>query len=171
MATSSEKSWARRLQRGRGEGAGDQRALMDVRRCMDSGDDLRAFLLSEGATVNVAALVWELSPPAEEDDPLLFVVIEAPSPRILATLADNDDSPATDAAEVVRRVVPVEPGWAVDPMQPVKSVCGVLVDGFGWEVTLEPFRTRVQYSLNDDPLDMGARLRDALDRGWDAVSA
>ena len=171
LKKSSEKNWARRLQRARGEGASYQRALLDIRHCVDSGDDLRAFLLSEGATVNVSAFAWEVSPPAEEDEPLLFVLVDAPEPVLLATLADDDESLAIDAGDAVRGVVPVEAGWTVDAERPVESVCEVLVGGFGWEVTLEPFTTRVPYSLRDDALVMGGRLRDALDRGWERASA
>lgn len=99
------------------------------------------------------------------------MLIEAPQPVLLATLADDDESPAADATDAVRGVVPAEAGWSADIDRAVESVCEVLVDGFGWEVTLEPFSARVPYSLHDDPLVMGGRLRDVLDRGWERVSA
>ena len=167
MTSNREKRDARALQAARGDGASYSRALHDLREWVAEGRDPVALVLAEGGTIKVLVIAWEVSPPVDEDESLLFAVVQVDGPAVVATSADDDSAPVVDVEQAVRSVVPVDPEWHVDRADPVTSINSVLVDGFAWDITLEPFQTWVRYTRGERGLPLGVRLRDCLDRAYD----
>lgn len=157
-----EKTHARALVKARGEGASYRRAVHDVREWIAEGRDPRALIMKEGGTLSMPVDVWVVSPPIDEDEPLLFAVVQADGPAVLA--ANTDSGPVVDVEHAVPSVVPVDQAWRVDRAHPFECINSLLVDGFAWEVTLEPIRIHVMYTSGERGLLLGDRLRERLDR-------